>query len=76
MNRTDYQDQIKALKKLRNQNNQTNKDKIELKTTLLPIHQDLNAIIRDALNKLKRDTYVNIHTYKHLSTMHSKLSYA
>jgi hypothetical protein len=51
MNRTDYQDQIKALKKLRNQNNQTNKDKIELKTTLLPIHQDLNAIIRDALKQ-------------------------
>ena len=51
MKRTDYQGQIKALKKLRNQNNQTNKDKIELKTTLLPIHQDLNAVVRDALKQ-------------------------
>ena len=38
-------------KKLRNQNNQTNKDKIELKTTLLPIHKDLNAVIRNALKQ-------------------------
>ena len=62
MKRKDYQKQIKALKALRNQNNQTNKDKIELKTTLLPIHQDLNQVIREAL-KIAEARYLREHPH-------------
>ena len=62
MNRKDYQKQIKALKALRNQNNQTNKDKIELKTTLLPIHQDLNQVLREAL-KIAEQRYLREHPH-------------
>ena len=62
MKRKDYQQHIKALKALRNQNNQTNKDKIELKTTLLPIHQDLNQVIREAL-KIAEARYLREHPH-------------
>ena len=51
MNRKDYQEQIKQIKILRNNSNQLNKDKIDLKTTLLPIHQDLNLVLRNALKQ-------------------------
>jgi len=51
MNRKDYQEQIKQIRILRNNSNQLNKDKIDLKTTLLPIHQDLNLVLRNALKQ-------------------------
>ena len=38
------------------------KDKIELKTTLLPIHQDLNQVIREAL-KIAEARYLREHPH-------------
>jgi hypothetical protein len=62
MNRTDYQDQIKALKKLRNSNIQLNDNKIDLKTSLLPLHKDLNKVVRNAL-KIAEARYLREHPH-------------
>ena len=62
MKRKDYQQQIKDIKALRNQNNQTNKYIIKLKTTLLPIHQDLNNVVREAL-KIAEARYLREHPH-------------
>ena len=52
-----YAKEVKLLKNLRKSQYVRDKQKIEIKTNLLPVHQELNAIIRDA-QKLAEAKYL------------------
>jgi len=43
-----YAKEIQSLKKLRRSQYVRDKQKLDIKTTLLPVHQELNTIIRNA----------------------------
>jgi len=55
-----YNDEIKSLKDHRKNNAELNKDRIKLKTNLLPVHQEINMLLRNAL-KLAESQYLAEH---------------
>ena len=58
MNNKRYQKEIESLRKFRRSQMRRADDRIKLKTELLPIHQELNMIIREA-QKLAEARYLS-----------------
>ena len=68
-----YTKEIEALRELRRSNIMLDEERIKLKTTLLPIHQELNMAIREA-QKIAESRYLSENPYIEQSIINAQLA--
>tara|TARA_R100000329_G_scaffold81199_1_gene69307 strand:- start:181 stop:1482 length:1302 start_codon:yes stop_codon:yes gene_type:complete len=68
-----YAKEIEALRELRRSNIMLDEERIKLKTTLLPIHQELNMAIREA-QKIAESRYLSENPYIEQSIINAQLA--
>ena len=68
-----YSKEIEALRELRRSNIMLDEERIKLKTTLLPIHQELNMAIREA-QKIAESRYLSENPYIEQSIINAQLA--